>query len=169
MSLKRQFQSFAAYNTWANRRLYDAAAEVPEADYHRDIGAFFRSLSGTLNHIAMADALWLKRLTGRAYVEVTGLDFILADNLPDLRRARVDLDHLLIEMVEGYSESDLDVAIDYSTMTRGPGRDRRADIIQHLFNHQTHHRGQAHSLLSQLRPGVEPPSLDLIYFLKFPV
>ena len=45
MSLKRQFQSFAAYNTWANRRLYDAAAEVPEADYHRDIGAFFRSLS----------------------------------------------------------------------------------------------------------------------------
>lgn len=166
MSLKRQFQSFAAYNTWANQRLYAAAGDLPAADFTRDLGAFFGSLAGTLNHIAMADALWLKRLTGRAYVEVTRLDFIFSTELPRLQKAREDLDRLLAAMVEGFSDADLGVEVDYTTMTRGAARNRRADIIQHLFNHQTHHRGQAHGLLSQLRPGVEPPSLDLIYFLN---
>ena len=71
-------------------------------------------------------------------------------------------------MVEGYSESDLDAAIDYSTMTRGPGRDRRADIIQHLFNHQTHHRGQAHSLPVAIAPGGGAAVAGLDLFSQFP-
>ncbi|PWR23544.1 DinB family protein [Zavarzinia compransoris] len=166
MSLKSQFRDLAAYNAWANRRLYDAAAGLSDADYHRDVGAFFRSLSGTLNHIAVADVLWLQRLTGQAFATVDRLDFVLADTLPGLRTARDELDRRLTAMVDGFSDADLDAVAAYRTMTAGAASNRRADMIQHVFNHQTHHRGQAHVVLSLLRPGVEPPALDLIRFLN---
>ena len=62
--MKQHFMMFAAYNRWANARIYDAAAALPEEAFKRDVGAFFGSLMGTLNHILVADRIWLKRFTG---------------------------------------------------------------------------------------------------------
>ena len=63
-----RYQMFAGYNTWCNERLYDAAAQVPDADYRANRGAFFKSLHGTLNHLLVGDRIWMRRFTGRGDV-----------------------------------------------------------------------------------------------------
>lgn len=156
----------SGYNRWANERLFAAAAVLPEADYHRDLQAFFGSLHGTLNHLLVGDLIWL----GRLGVETTaiastpaGLDAILFDSLAGLRSARRAADAAIAELCLRLSDDRLAAEVSY----------RRRDevhaqplwqILAHLFNHQTHHRGQAHALLTRL--GREAPPLDLIYYLR---
>ncbi len=158
------FNQFAAYNRWANARLYTAALVVPDAEYRRPIGVFFGSLCGTLNHLLLTDRLWLRRLTGEGD-HPDRLDAIIHDNLQELTRARAKEDERLISIVEGYDEGELESMHAYRTIGGQPQEQRLADILQHLFNHQTHHRGQAHACCSILT-GKEPPSLDLLQFQR---
>ena len=79
------FPMLAAYNAWANRRLYDAAAALPDADYRADRGAFFKSVHGTLNHLLVADRIWMRRFTG-AGEHPNRLDAILFEDFSELRR-----------------------------------------------------------------------------------
>jgi len=74
--MKSRYQMFAGYNAWCNERLYDAAAQVPDADYRADRGAFFKSLHGTLNHLLVGDRIWMRRFTG-AGEQPPSLDTIL--------------------------------------------------------------------------------------------
>ena len=115
--MKPHFAMLAAYNAWCNRRLYDAAAALPEADYHADRGAFFKSLHGTLNHILVADRIWMKRLTGEGEAP-TRLDAILFDDLASLRRARAAEDARIIAYVDRLSEADLAGLLRYRPVTR---------------------------------------------------
>ncbi|TJW43297.1 MAG: DUF664 domain-containing protein, partial [Mesorhizobium sp.] len=62
--MKQHFMMFAAYNQWANGRIYDAAADLDEEEFGRDVGAFFGSMMGTLNHLLAVDRVWMKRFTG---------------------------------------------------------------------------------------------------------
>ena len=62
--MKTRYTMFAAYNAWANERLYDAAAQLSDADYRADRGAFFKSVHGTLNHLLIGDRIWMRRFTG---------------------------------------------------------------------------------------------------------
>ena len=62
--MKQHFMMFAAYNQWANGRIYDAAADLNDAEFERDVGAFFGSMMGTLNHLLVADRVWMKRFSG---------------------------------------------------------------------------------------------------------
>ncbi len=157
------FRTFARYNAWANGRLYEACATLPEAEYLRPRPAFFGGLHGTLNHILVGDRAWLGRLTGEPS-GIAALDQELYPDLPTLRAAREGEDGRLVALVDGYSEADLDAEISYETLTAGGDRRRRRWILAHLFNHQTHHRGQAHGLLTHA--GAAPPPLDLIYYLR---
>jgi len=77
----------AGYNAWANRRLYDAAAELDDADYRADHGAFFSSVHGTLNHLLVGDRIWMHRFTGEG-PSLTKLDAILYEDFAELRAAR---------------------------------------------------------------------------------
>jgi uncharacterized damage-inducible protein DinB len=86
--MESPFSMLAAYNSWANRRLYEAAAALSDADYRADRGAFFKSVHGTLNHLLVGDRIWMKRFTGEGDAP-TKLDAILFDDLPSLRSARV--------------------------------------------------------------------------------
>ncbi len=150
----------AAYNRWANRRLYAAAAALPDADYRRPAVAFFGSLHGTLNHLLATDRIWLRRMTGEGDAP-TRLDAILFERLAELRAARELEDERLIGHVAGLSGADLDADFTYATTGGTPQRRPRWEALAHLFNHQTHHRGQAHAILTRL--GVaEPPPLDLL-------
>ena len=108
---------FAAYNRWANERLYEAAAKLPDADYRAERGAFFGSLHGTLNHILVADRVWMRRFTGEGPTP-TRLDEILFDTLEPLAAARRDEDERIIAWVEGLSEADLAGTFTYRTLTR---------------------------------------------------
>ena len=83
--MKDHYTSFAGYNAWANRRLYDAAAQLSDAEYRADKGAFFKSMHGTLNHLLTTDRIWMKRFTGEGEAP-DRLDAILHERLADLRR-----------------------------------------------------------------------------------
>ncbi len=162
--MSTHFRMFAAYNAWANQRLYDAAGEIPEEQYNRDVGVFFGSLNGTLNHILVADRIWMHRFTGEGEHPKV-LSQTLHENFESLRQAREAEDQRIIAWVESLDETMLASTISYTTIT-GPMQvtQRLASALAHFFNHQTHHRGQAHSALSIL--GHEPPSLDLLYFQR---
>src|SRR4051794_4275912 len=158
------FRRLARYNRWANARLYAAALDLSDQSYRLHIGVFFSSLHGTLNHLLLTDRLWLKRLTGEGD-HPNGLDAILYDDRMELARARIAEDERLITVVEKYDEPALRGLHSYRTTSGMPQSQILEDILMHLFNHQTHHRGQAHACLSILT-GDEPPSLDLLVFQR---
>jgi len=159
-----QFKQFAAYNKWANARLYAAALDLSEQSYRLHIGVFFGGLHGTLNHLLLTDRLWLKRLTGEGD-HPDHLDAILYEGRMELARARIAEDERLIMVIEKYDEAALRGLHSYKTSSGMPQSQVLGDILMHLFNHQTHHRGQAHACLSILT-GDEPPSLDLLVFQR---
>jgi uncharacterized damage-inducible protein DinB len=162
--MKRHFMMFAAYNAWANARIYDAAATLTDAEFDRDVGAFFGSMMRTLNHILVADRIWMKRFTSDGEAP-RALDAIVHPNLDPLRLAREAEDRRILEWVSGLTEKALAGRFTYMTVTDLKTVSQRlSPALDHFFNHQTHHRGQAHAILSIL--GKEPPSLDLVSFQR---
>ncbi len=162
--MEQHFRMFAAYNRWANERLYAAAAALDDEDYRRDMGAFFKSLHGTFNHLMVADRVWLYRFTGEGEAP-KALDAILFENRDELQAARVKEDARLINWVNGLSGDDIAGRFTYTTITDMRTFSQRiAPALAHLFNHQTHHRGQAHTILTAL--GTSAPALDLMLFQR---
>lgn len=154
------FVELASYNRWANARLYGAAFDLPDEAYRRNVGAFFGSLNGTLNHLLVADRIWLHRLTGEGPT-YDRLDAILHDDLPSLAAARAAEDDRLVAHVEASADPGAADVVTFRTTKGVKHSQPRSEILLHLFNHQTHHRGQAHTILSIVTGG-EPPSLDLL-------
>lgn len=162
--MKAHFEMMASYNAWANRRLYDAAATLSDTDYRADLGAFFKSVNGTLNHIHVGDLLWLARFRSTPQPPF-GLDEIVNDDRMELAAARWVLDADIIRFIDTLTEESLASDFTYTMITMpGTVTQRLAPALTHFFNHQTHHRGQVHVLLTQLT-GTAPP-LDLIYFQR---
>ena len=155
---------FAAYNIWANTQLYDAALGLSEDEFNRDAGAFFGSMMATLNHILVADRIWMKRFTGEGQAPAT-LDTIIFSDLGKLRAAREAEDRRIADYVEDLTEKALAGRFTYMTVTdMRTVSQRLAPALAHIFNHQTHHRGQAHTILTSL--GKPSLTLDLIYFQR---
>ncbi len=161
--MKQHFQTFAAYNRWANQRLYAIVARVSDHDYRRDLGAFFDSLHGTLNHILVGDRAWLRRLTGEG-PSPASLDEILYDDFSALRAARDGEDKRIVAYVDGLDDTAFARTVAYASMDGERHQQPVGQILSHVFNHQTHHRGQAHGLLTQL--GHAAPVLDLMHYLR---
>lgn len=162
--MKHYFEQRAAHNRWANARLYQAALGLSDADYRRDVGAFFKSMHGTLNHVLLTDRLWFKRLTGIGDHPLQ-LNAILYENRRDLALARADEDERIIGVITAFPSEAFGRSIEYATTKGKPHVQPLQEILAHVFNHQTHHRGQAHTILSILT-GKEPPPLDLLLFQR---
>ena len=165
--MKSRYRMFAGYNAWCNERLYDAAALVSETDYRADRSAYFKSLHGTLNHILVADRIWMKRFTGVGQ-QPPSLDAILYESLPELRAARRSQDVLINRYIDNLDEERLAGIFRYTTVTT-PQRtieQRLAPALDHFFNHQTHHRGQAHALLTAIIGNDQTPGFDLIAYQR---
>ena len=158
--MKSHFVMMAEYNAWANARLYEMARRLPDEQYRQDVGAYFRSLHGTLNHIMCADLIWMRRLTG-AGEHPTNLNSIVFDDFPSLSAARQQEDQRIIAYVESLSDAQMEETWAYRTLNGTPQKQRHREILAHLFNHQTHHRGQAHAVLTMLGMA-EPDPLDLL-------
>ena len=162
--MRRHFRMLAAYNRWANTVLYDAAAELSPDELARGTGAFFGPLTGTLNHILVADRIWMKRFTGEGTAPAA-LDTILHPELPLLRVAREAEDDRIVEWIGALSDAAFTGRFTYLTVTDMRTISQRlAPALAHFFNHQTHHRGQAHATLTAL--GKPSPALDLIQFQR---
>src|SRR5215472_9653513 len=104
--MKSHLEMMAAYNRWANERLYDAAAAIPDAEYRRDRGAFFGSLHGTLNHLLVGDLIWMHRFTSEGE-EPRELDGILYEDFGELRAERRAEDARISRYIAGLSERNL--------------------------------------------------------------
>lgn len=165
----------ARYNAWMNAKLYDAAATLSSHELALDRGAFFSSILGTLNHLVVADTIWLKRFAMhplqlpsqhhdldpvRQLPSPTGLDAVLFTDLAALRQRRTLLDEAISKWMAVLTAEDLAANLDYAN-TKGVANCKNvAALILHLFNHQTHHRGQTTTLLAQA--GVDVGVTDLV-------
>src|SRR5437870_5163810 len=149
--MKARYAMLAGYNKWANERLYDAVAVLPDPEYRADRGAFFKSLHGTLNHLLVGDRVWMRRFTGIGEVP-DRLDAIRYEDSSALRAARQHDDERIVRYIDGLSEADFAARLTYRTVTE-PRRTIEQELwpaLDHFFNHQTHHRGQAHGLLTAI-------------------
>ncbi len=154
----------ARYNRWANTRLYDACAQLSPEAYHAARPSFFGSIHATLNHILVGDSIWLGRFKGAVPPQLTRLNMILHEDFAGLRAAREAKDAEILAFADGLDATALAGSFTYKNMRGDAFTDPLFPPLMHFFNHQTHHRGQVHGLLSHA--GIEPPELDLIYFMR---
>jgi uncharacterized damage-inducible protein DinB len=149
----------ARYNRWMNERLYASCAELSSEERNRDRRAFFRSITGTLNHLLWADRMWLGRFTDRP----CGVPAFGADMYPDfdvLRSERDVTDQAMLEWSAKVSSDALASTLAYTSKVDGKTRRIAASLAAvHMFNHGIHHRGQLTTLLSQA--GIDPGVTDL--------
>lgn len=149
MSTPALFQTMARYNRWMNGKLYEVAARLPDEERKADRGAFFGSLHGTLNHILWADYAWLNRLADGGY-RLPRIGTPLHDAFDDLCAARHQTDTRIIGWADGIEDDWLTREITWKAGADGMERTQpRWLLVTHMFNHQTHHRGQATTLISQ--------------------
>lgn len=156
------FRTLARYNGWANRRLFEACSKLPQEEYFKTRPAFFKSIHGTLSHILLVDRIWIGRATGKP-IPPLPLNQILYGDFPGLKVARAVADDRIVNSVDQIDAAALERIV---TFTRSSGASAQLPmkyLLGHLFNHATHHRGQAHDMLSQTAQA--PPELDLFIFL----
>lgn len=171
MTLKDQFELMARYNQWMNESIYEAASELDEEALNRDQGAFFGSVLATLNHILVGDIIWLKRFSDHPSVYLSlnhvreiprpeKLNSVVYSDFNALRDARYLLDRAIIELCDEIEVYDLNHSLVYCNMQGNKFEKRFGYLLQHFFNHQTHHRGQVSTLLSQ--NGIDLAVTDLL-------
>lgn len=156
--LVAHFRMLALYNRLANAILVGACAGLSHGELRKKRLAFFDSIHGTLNHILVGDRIWLARFAGREVPSI-GLDAILYEDFDQLAAARRSEDTGIERFTDGLNSDFLTGQIDYVNNNGIACQDPVSLLIAHLFNHQTHHRGQVHDMLSQT--DVAPPSLDM--------
>ncbi len=158
------FVMLGRYNRWANQLLYAAADTLPDASYCENRGVFFKSMKGTLNHLLVTDRIWMQRFTGRGDAP-DRLNAILFDDLALLREARIAEDDRIVDYVDALDEVTLNGVIKYRRVSTPTEYVQPLwPALAHWFNHQTHHRGQAHAILTGLLG--KAPELDLLFFQR---
>jgi uncharacterized damage-inducible protein DinB len=164
MTFAAHYRMFGHYNAWANIRLYEAAARLSTEQYRADRGAFFKSVHGTLNHLLATDRIWMQRFTGEGDA-LDRLDAILFETFDQLRAAREAEDRRIVDFVDGLDDLRIAGTIKYRRITSPEQFEQpMAPALAHWFNHQTHHRGQVHALLTGLVG--QAPELDLLIFQR---
>ena len=175
MDVVEPYAVLARYNAWMNQKLYDAADTLSDEDRRRDLGAFFHSLHGTLNHLILTDRAWLARVTHDPSVlqsldgtmpEFSGrLDQELYDVFATLRRERERTDADIAAWVQRLTPETLAAPISYYSVAYARSYEHPLWwAVTHFFKHQTHHRGQATTLLVQL--GSDPGTTDHVDLLR---
>lgn len=159
LQLAVYFQTLARYNTIVNERLYMACSELLDDEYRRERAGSFRSIHRTLNHLLLADRIWMDRFTQGGVLGTPALDTVLYDDFDLLRAARVDEDRRIEDFMNALDDGFLLRDIHYVNSRGVSCSDPAPLILGHFFNHQTHHRGQIHVMLSQT--SVPRPNFDL--------
>jgi uncharacterized damage-inducible protein DinB len=151
------YRAMAYNNGWANHRLLGACARLSQAEFVGPRTGFFPSLRATLNHILVVDRFYVDALEGGALGPAAWADPEPCETAINLQRAQREVDRRLIAVVERLGGADLGRIVDIHRADRIQ-RERIDRLLLHLFQHQIHHRGQAHAMLSGT--AVPPPQLD---------
>ncbi len=159
-SIKAYTMQMARYNQWMNNKLYLASALLTDEQRKRNLGAFFGSLHGTFNHLLAGDRIWMSRFTASDH-GVAKLNDVLYDDFNLLRAARAEMDERIVEWAAELSEPTPET-LTYKKMSglKEEVQSSYTTCVLTWFNHQTHHRGQATTLMLQL--GLDPGVTDLI-------
>ncbi len=170
MQWSDHYRRYARYNAWINQSLLEASLSLPTAAQNKDQQVFFKSLTGTWNHIMVGDLLWLNRLATifpiiddaiDTWPKPKRLNQMLYPKLSELVEPRQQLDALIIQWCDFLRESDCENRLQYHNTKDELNVHPLPDVLQHLFNHQTHHRGQISALLSQA--GVHYDATDFLF------
>ena len=158
-------QLMAQYNSWMNQRLYAAAATLPDEALTLDRGAFFGSILQTLNHLAVGDTIWLHRFAQhphaaplrtalQPFAQPQSLKDTIAPTLAGLQPYRDALDGVIEDWSQTLTTDHLATGLHYQNTSGAPQHKNMGALVQHFFNHQTHHRGQATTLLHQAQVNI---------------
>lgn len=165
------FKQLALYNQWINKSIFEAAARLCHGELCRDRSAYFGSIIGTLNHILVGDICWFKRFADhpanfqslnyfRSLSNPGSLDEILHDELPDLCKAREQSDRVILQFTTELTEKIIASTLSYRNIKGHQYNKNLGHLLLHVFNHQTHHRGQVSTLLYQA--GIDVGVTDLV-------
>lgn len=176
--MKSNFELMSNYNTWMNKSIYKASFTLSDEEVTRDQGAFFQSIWGTLNHVLVGDIIWLKRIQASlekdtsqivqalkpldAFAKPSGLSEILYHNLTDLWAERQQIDSIISACIHMLTQEQLEGSIRYTNTKGDVFVKNLGQTLLHLFNHQTHHRGQVTTLLTQAGVDVGPTDMIIL-------
>ncbi|MES0812880.1 DinB family protein [Roseibium sp. SCPC15] len=143
------FQRMAAYNAWMTEKAYQVAGQMSDEERKQDRGAFFRSVHSTLNHILFGDRAWMSRFSAKAY-DTNGMGVDIFEDFSELKATHLEMSRDIVTFAEGLSPEWLSEVMEWKSIADGTSRQRpRWLLVMHMFNHQTHHRGQLSTLFTQ--------------------
>jgi uncharacterized damage-inducible protein DinB len=164
MNPSSYFGTLARYHVWATRKLFEHVDALPEADYRRDLGVFFQSVHGTLNHLLVAEhAVWFPRFAAGVSNQVA-LNTELEADRTRLRERLLGAVPRWLPLIGSLDAARFDATLDYTTTRGVPQSLPFAATLGHVFNHGTHHRGQITAAISAM--GHPCPEIDLIRILQ---
>ena len=164
MTRVTNLQLFSNFNKWTNDKIITFCKKLTENEYKKERKAFFSSIHGTLNHLLVVDRAFTSRIEGRKH-DLKNLNQILYENLFQLEGARIKEDNNLIDLVNNLSEESINKEITYQNFDEKKTTCTINMMLITMFNHQTHHRGQVHNMLSQA--GMKPPQIDIPDFITY--
>jgi uncharacterized damage-inducible protein DinB len=157
-------RTLTRYNAWANRLVFEAVAALPEQETLKPRPGAFRNMVHTLNHIYVIDRIFQAHLEGRDH-GYAARNTTEHPPLAELWRAQQELDAWYVDRYDSMPESELNARLEFTFVGGGQGAMTRAEILLHLVNHTTYHRGNVASAIYQV-PGSRPPTTDLPVFLR---
>lgn len=169
--VKKYYQHLAHYNQWINKRIYSATAGLNQQELSKNRGAYFGSIIGTLNHILVGDIFWFKRFANhpanyqsleyfRSVNKPASLDEMLHDELSNLLEVREHTDAVIVQFISELTDEMIASTLKYKNSKGQEFNKNMGDLLLHVFNHQTHHRGQVSTLLYQA--GIDVGMTDMV-------
>ncbi|MEO9384349.1 DinB family protein [Chromobacterium phragmitis] len=162
MSL-RHIRMLARYSAWANQRLFDALAALPESELVKSRATVFGDILSTLNHNLVVDRIWRGHLLAQAH-GYNARNTADTPALSELARSQAELDRWYIDYADGLAPAAHDEEVDFLFVDGGKGRMRRGDMLLHIVNHKNYHRGFVADMLYQVP--ATPPVTDLPVYLR---
>lgn len=159
---KEEIAALVEFNAWANQRVVSAVESLALEQFTRELGSSFSSVRDTLAHILGVEWVWLERLQGRSPAAIPpAKDYT---DIGSLRRRWAELEASMQSYMQRLAQTELDEVVEYKTLSFGMGKNPRWQMIQHVVNHGTYHRGQVIAMLRQL--GAKGIGTDLITFYR---
>ena len=156
-------RSLMRYNAWANKAIFDAVAALPAGEATKERPTLFKNMVNTLNHLYVVDVIWQAHLQGREH-NIPALRTVLHPELADLYRAQVEIDGWYVSYGDGLGPSALEERVDFTLIGGNRGSMRRGEILFHVVNHTSYHRGWVADMFYQIP--LQPPYTDLPVFLR---
>jgi uncharacterized damage-inducible protein DinB len=164
MDAQAHFLMLARYNAWATRKLFEHVDALPEADYRRECGLFFKSVHGSLNHLLVAEhGIWLPRFA-KGLSNQIALNTEVETDRALLREKLLDAVTHWRPLIIAWDAARFESTLDYTTTRGVPQSLPFAATLAHVFNHGTHHRGQITAAITTM--GHACPELDLVWMLQ---